>query len=89
MEALLPAAVSSLSVGGRLAIISFHSLEDRIVKQFMAREAGKHSERDAWGNPVGPVRLSVSKPVTPRDDDPNPRARSARLRVAVRLAWTA
>lgn len=87
LERLLPAAVDSLCVGGRLAVISFHSLEDRIVKQFLATEAGKRSERDAWGNPIGTVRLSLSKPVTPSSTDPNPRARSARLRVAVRLAW--
>jgi 16S rRNA (cytosine1402-N4)-methyltransferase len=87
LERVLPAAVDSLRVGGRLAVISFHSLEDRIVKQFMATEAGKRSERDAWGNPIGTVRLSLSKPITPSDTDPNPRSRSARLRVAVRLAW--
>jgi len=88
LEQMLPAAVDCLCVGGRLAVISFHSLEDRIIKQFMATEAGKRAERDAWGNPIGTVRLSLSKPVTPSEDDPNPRARSARLRVAVRLAWT-
>jgi 16S rRNA (cytosine1402-N4)-methyltransferase len=87
LERLLPEAVDCLRLGGRLAVISFHSLEDRVVKQFMAAEAGKRSERDAWGNPIGPVRLSLSKPITPSKEDPNPRARSARLRVAVRLAW--
>ncbi|MBW1877346.1 MAG: 16S rRNA (cytosine(1402)-N(4))-methyltransferase RsmH [Deltaproteobacteria bacterium] len=87
LRALLPVAVERLRPGGRLAVVSFHSLEDRIVKQFIARETGRTAERDPWGNPIGPVRLVARPPVTPASDDPNPRARSARLRTAVRLPW--
>lgn len=86
LRALLPLAVGALRPGGHLAIIAFHSLEDRIVKQFFAVETGHTQERDPYGNPMVAPRLSASRrPVRPADDDPNPRARSARLRIAVRL----
>ena len=84
LERLLPAAVDLLRPGGRLAIISFHSLEDRIVKRFFARESGRDAERDPYGNRLGTPRLSHLASATPGPDDPNPRARSARLRTAVR-----
>jgi 16S rRNA (cytosine1402-N4)-methyltransferase len=90
LEAALPAAVAMLRPGGRLAVISFHSLEDRIVKQFMVAGAkgctcppdfpicvcGKEPE----------LRLLTKRPVRPSADelDHNPRAASSRLRVAVR-----
>lgn len=89
VERLLPAAVDHLLPGGRLAVISFHSLEDRIVKQFFSREAGKDAPKDPYGHPLVSPRLSLLPPITPRENDPNPRARSARLRVAVRLPWNA
>ena len=88
LEALLPAAVQRLVPGGRLAIVTFHSLEDRLVKRFLDRAAGKRRERDPYGNPIGPVLLALHPPVVPSADDPNPRARSARLRHATRLPWT-
>lgn len=84
LEALLPVAVERLARGGRLAIISFHSLEDRIVKRFFAAGAGKDLPRDAWGNRVGEISLELRAPVVPDPSDPNPRSRSARLRAAVR-----
>lgn len=86
IERLLPAAVGALAPGGRLAIISFHSLEDRLVKRFIARESGREAPRDAFGHKVGTFRLGrPPKSVTAPPSDPNPRARSARLRTAVRL----
>jgi 16S rRNA (cytosine1402-N4)-methyltransferase len=86
LERLLPAAVERLRPHGRLAILSFHSLEDRIVKRFLARESGRGTPRDAYGHPLEPPRLSSrSRPILPSPDDPNPRARSVRLRSAVRL----
>ncbi|MEN0065559.1 MAG: 16S rRNA (cytosine(1402)-N(4))-methyltransferase RsmH [Myxococcota bacterium] len=86
LERLLAAALNAVAVGGRIAIITFHSLEDRIVKQFFAHHAGKGRPRDPFGNPVGSVRLAVERNDVPAADDPNPRARSARLRTARRLA---
>lgn len=90
LERLLPSAVEALAPGGRLALISFHSLEDRIVKQFLYRESGRTGPKDPYGDPLETPRLaSLPKSVTSSPDDPNPRARSARLRSAVRLPWTA
>lgn len=91
LEAALPQAVTLLAPGGRLAVIAFHSLEDRIVKQFMAREA-----TDCLCPPRAPhctcghratLRRLTRKPMRAGDDEVsrNPRSRSARLRVAERL----
>jgi 16S rRNA (cytosine1402-N4)-methyltransferase len=85
LERLLPSALSRLRLGGRLAIITFHSLEDRVVKRFIARESGRGTERDPFGHPVTEARLSDAQSITPAADDPNPRARSARLRAATRI----
>jgi 16S rRNA (cytosine1402-N4)-methyltransferase len=76
LRSALPAAVNLLKPGGRLAVISFHSLEDRIVKQFM---------RD--GAQARTLRLPHRKPIAPREAEieANPRARSARLRVAEKI----
>ena len=92
LEAALPAALEMLRPGGRLAVISFHSLEDRIVKRFFAAQA-----KGCTCPPDFPVcvcgrqptlRLLTRKPVRPAQDeiDANPRAASARLRAAVRAA---
>ena len=76
LRKLLEAAPQVLKPGGRLVIISFHSLEDRIVKDAM-REGAKQ----------GQYRLLTKKPVTPSEEeiDRNPRARSAKLRAAERV----
>lgn len=89
----LPQAVDLLRRGGRLAVICFHSLEDRIVKNFMRRLAGRASEPTPRGLPLPPLREAPTlRIVTPRPLSPsaeevaaNPRSRSARLRVAERL----
>lgn len=91
LDAALPQAVSRLAPGGRLAVISFHSLEDRRVKRFLRRESQDHP---AWaGMPVVPpearARLSlVGRAAFPSEAEcaRNPRARSAVLRVAERRA---
>ena len=84
IESALPKALSVLKPNGRLAVISFHSLEDRIVKSFFQKALGKNTPKDAYGNPmVPPQALPVSfKGIEGKKEDPNnPRARSARLRV--------
>ncbi len=92
LEAVLPQAVEVLAPGGYLAVISFHSLEDRLVKRFLRRES-----RDCLCSPESPIctcdhratlRAITRKPVRPTADEiaANPRSRSARLRVAERLA---
>lgn len=86
LEAALPQAVELLRPGGRLAVISFHSLEDRIVKQFFRAESG-YGGSEA---PAQPVRLRVitRKPLVASESEQqaNPRSRSAKLRVAERVA---
>ena len=91
IETVLPQAVSALGVGGRLAVISFHSLEDRIVKDFF-REQGRalknppyeriyEIERDAV------VKEVNRKPIPPSEEEikDNPRARSAKLRIVEKI----
>jgi 16S rRNA (cytosine1402-N4)-methyltransferase len=90
LEAALPAAVQMLRPGGRLAVISFHSLEDRIVKQYVREQAkGCTCPPDfpicACGKePV--LRDLTRRPIRPgsRELERNPRAASAKLRVAVK-----
>lgn len=85
LQTLLDTAIARLAPGARLAVISFHSLEDRLVKQTFSLRSGRTLPKDPYGNPIGDVLLDLLPPLTPHADDPNPRARSARLRVAVRL----
>jgi 16S rRNA (cytosine1402-N4)-methyltransferase len=91
IESVLPQATELLAPGGRLVVISFHSLEDRIVKQFILCES-----RDCVCPPhipqcvcehVASLRRLTKKPVRPTEEEieRNPRSRSARLRVAERL----
>ncbi len=87
----LAAAPRWLKPGGRLAVISFHSLEDRIVKQTLQHLAAPFIDRPEWPearkNPDCVLKLVTRKPVqaTPQEIELNPRARSAVLRVAERL----
>jgi 16S rRNA (cytosine1402-N4)-methyltransferase len=92
LEIALPQCLEMLNAGGRLAVISFHSLEDRIVKHYMRTQAqpGALPERlpvRASELPKPRMKL-VGKPVYPSDEEvkANPRARSAVLRVAERIA---
>jgi len=91
LEEALPQCVELLKPGGRLAVIAFHSLEDRIVKRFMREES-----TDRVSQPYEPevarggsarVRLVNRRPIRPTEEEveSNPRARSARLRTAERI----
>ena len=87
LRSFLSQAVDVLKPGGRLAVISYHSLEDRLVKNFM--KAGNFEgniEKDFYGNPLTPFELVTRKAIVPGDDEvgANPRARSAKLRIAAR-----
>ena len=88
IERALAQATERLAPGGRLVVVSFHSLEDRIVKRFMGDIAGRapglsrHDPRGLLDRPAARFRLVTAKALRPRSDetDINPRARSARLR---------
>ena len=88
LESFLNQCVEALRPGGRLAVITYHSLEDRMVKNFMrtGRTDG-HEEKDLFGRPSSPMKPLGSKPIVPTDDEVerNPRSRSAKLRVATKL----
>ena len=86
LERALPAALSALQSGGRLAVISFHSLEDRIVKHFFKDCTSHNAPKDAYGNPMIPPtgRILIRKGIA-GSEDPHPRARSARLRILEKL----
>ncbi len=79
LEHSLPLWQRLLAPGGRLGIISFHSLEDRIVKRFLAERAGDRYDAE--------LRLVIKRPAvaTPHEIVSNPRSRSAKLRVAVKI----
>jgi 16S rRNA (cytosine1402-N4)-methyltransferase len=94
LEQTLEKTIDLLGIGGRLAVISYHSLEDRIVKQFLARES-----KDCICPPSIPVcqcghkaafRLINKKVITPSEEElrDNPRSRSAKMRVAERIGGT-
>jgi 16S rRNA (cytosine1402-N4)-methyltransferase len=89
VAAVLPAAERMLRPGGRLAVVAFHSLEDRIVKTFLAargrRPSGSRHQPEAAG-PAPTFRIITTRAVTPDEAEiaANPRARSAKLRAAER-----
>ncbi len=80
--------MDALKVGGHIAIISYHSLEDRMVKNFFktGNIEGK-LEKDFFGNPLTPFKLITRKALIPSDEEIalNPRARSAKLRIAEKI----
>ncbi len=91
VEKTLPQAISSLKSGGRCAVISFHSLEDRIVKDYF-REQSKELINPPYEKIYEQERKAIvkiinRKPITPTDEEikENPRARSAKLRVIEKL----
>jgi 16S rRNA (cytosine1402-N4)-methyltransferase len=85
LEEFLTASLETLKVHGRLVIIAYHSLEDRLVKNFMrsGNFEGKQ-EKDFYGNILSPFHLINRKVLIPEEDElrANPRSRSAKLRIA-------
>jgi 16S rRNA (cytosine1402-N4)-methyltransferase len=83
---------SRLETGARIAVITFHSLEDRIVKNFFRDRSREWLDRPEWPaprrNPEYDLKLITPKPVGPAEDEQraNPRSRSAKLRVAEKIA---
>lgn len=88
LQEFLLQSASVLKPGGRLVVMSYHSLEDRLVKHFMAKGKFRGEvERDFYGNEIKPFRLISRKALTSSDVEiaRNSRARSAKLRVAEKL----
>lgn len=87
LEKFLAGAARSLKPGGRLAVITYHSLEDRMVKNFIrCGNVDGRMEKDLYGRTDAPLEAVNRKPILPREDEiaGNTRARSAKLRVAIR-----
>ena len=85
LKQMLAAATELLAPGGRLSVITYHSLEDRIVKNFMKTgNAEGKAEQDFFGLIEAPYKLVNNKVIVPDDDEQqrNPRSRSAKLRIA-------
>lgn len=88
LEQFLTQTIEVLRPGGRLAIITYHSLEDRLVKNFI--RSGNFTgnvQRDFYGRADVPLKALSNKPIVPSEEEVerNPRSRSAKLRVAVKL----
>jgi 16S rRNA (cytosine1402-N4)-methyltransferase len=88
LKEMLEQALEVLNTDGRLVVITYHSLEDRVVKNFMKTGNFKGEEiKDFYGNPVTPFKLVNRKGIIPGDEELslNNRARSARLRIAEKI----
>lgn len=88
LESFLTQSLDALKEGGRLVVIAYHSLEDRMVKNFMrSGNLAGEVEKDFYGNPQTPFKLVTKKAIQPDDEEinVNPRARSAKLRVAEKI----
>ena len=85
LKEMLASATELLKPGGRLSVITYHSLEDRIVKNFMKTgNAEGKTTQDFFGRVETPFRLVNNKVIVPSDEEQqvNPRSRSAKLRIA-------
>ena len=89
LEKFLSGAAASLKPGGRLVVITYHSLEDRMVKNFIkAGNIDGKAEKDFYGNITAPLKAVNRKPILPQESEIsiNTRARSAKLRIAEKEA---
>ena len=85
LKQVLQQSLEVLAPGGRLVVMSYHSLEDRLVKRFF--KAGNFDgkvEKDFYGNVISPIKPLFNNVISPTDDEiaRNPASRSAKLRVA-------
>lgn len=88
LKEMLRAAIQVLKPGGRLSVITYHSLEDRIVKNIMKTgNVEGHEDKDFFGQSHSPFHIINNKVITPDADEQerNPRSRSAKLRIAEKL----
>lgn len=88
LEKFLQGAAESLRQGGKLAVITYHSLEDRMVKNFIKTgNIEGNSQHDMYGNSAAPLKAVNRKPILPAEEEiqTNTRARSAKLRIAEKI----
>ena len=88
LEKFLQGAAESLKQGGKLAVITYHSLEDRMVKNFIKTgNVEGNEQRDVYGNSEVPLKAVNRKPILPAEEEiqTNTRARSAKLRIAEKI----
>ena len=88
LRRLLEQSLKVLRPGGRLVVITYHSIEDRMVKNFMKTgNIDGIAEKDFYGHSLSPMKLINAKPIVPdeREIEANPRSRSAKLRIARKI----